>query len=146
MERDAKNRGNRKINRPLLFFISFLLLCSPIILSITSVDAAGISKIAKDELNADLSNPDIIILDVRASMNWLFSTSKIKGAVREDPRDVKSWESKYPKDKKLVLYCQTDVTSSGVAREMASAGFERIYVLKGGWSEWSSSSLPTEKK
>jgi rhodanese-related sulfurtransferase len=146
MEHDVKNRGNRKINSPLLFFVFFFLFCGPILLSITSVDAAGISKIGKDELNADLSNPDIIILDVRAPMNWLFSTSKIKGAIREDPRDVKAWESKYPKDKKLVLYCQTDVTSSGVAREMASAGFERLYVLKGGWSEWSSSNLPTEKK
>jgi hypothetical protein len=29
---------------------------------------------------------------------------KIKGAVREDPKQVSSWIDKYPKDKLLVLY------------------------------------------
>jgi hypothetical protein len=30
---------------------------------------------------------------------------KIKGAVRENPRDAEDWGRKYPKDKAIVLHC-----------------------------------------
>ena len=52
-----------------------------------------------------LGNPDLIILDVRSGMDWTDSDLKIKGAIREEPDDIKSWANKYPKNKTLVLYC-----------------------------------------
>ena len=33
------------------------------------------------------------------------SDKKIKGAVRQDPNEVKTWAASLPKDKKIVLYC-----------------------------------------
>ncbi len=106
--------------------------------------AANVTMMTREELNA-LQDGKPVILDVRPTMSWTFSGSKIKGAVREDPSNVESWQQKYPKDCQIVLYCQTDVTSSGVARKLASAGFQKIYVLKGGWSAWSDAHYPTEK-
>jgi hypothetical protein len=66
--------------------------------------SADAPRMTKDELKAMLNNPDLVILDVRAQRDWAEDDSKIKGAVREDPETVKSWASKYPKDKTLVLY------------------------------------------
>jgi rhodanese-related sulfurtransferase len=59
----------------------------------------------KEELKAMLDNPNLIIIDVRAGTDWAGSDMKIKGAVREDPNDVKSWVDKYAKDRLIILYC-----------------------------------------
>jgi hypothetical protein len=63
-------------------------------------------KMTKEQLQAMLGNPEVIILDVRVDREWKDSKSKIQGAIREDPwKGIKSWAEKYPKDKMLVLYC-----------------------------------------
>jgi hypothetical protein len=67
--------------------------------------ANGAPRISKEELRAMLGNPDLIIVDARTSGSWEESKLKIQGAVREDPKDAKSWAEKYSKDKTLVLYC-----------------------------------------
>jgi hypothetical protein len=57
-------------------------------------------KITKEEVLGMLDNSDVIIIDLRSSGGEL----KIKGAVREDPKNVSLWIEKYPKDKLLVFY------------------------------------------
>ncbi|MHC1741619.1 MAG: rhodanese-related (seleno)protein [Syntrophobacteraceae bacterium] len=108
--------------------------------------AAGYSMITADDLRTMQNAQGLVIVDVRPTTSWMFSMSKIKGAIREDPKEVSSWQNKYAKDRPIVLYCQTDVTSLGVGRRLASAGFQNVYVLKGGWSDWSHAKFPTEGK
>jgi rhodanese-related sulfurtransferase len=33
-----------------------------------------------------------------------------------------------------------------VAQELMKLGFTKVYVLKGGWNEWSKAGFPVEKK
>ena len=68
-------------------------------------DAADVPRMSKEELRVILDRPDVVVIDVRTSVSWLESKSKIKGAVREDPSKVNTWIEKYPKDKTLVFYC-----------------------------------------
>lgn len=67
--------------------------------------AAEAPRMEKEQLKVQLGNPDIVVLDVRAFTDWVMTREKIKGAVRENPRDVEDWSGKYPKDKTIVLYC-----------------------------------------
>jgi len=68
--------------------------------------AADVPRMSKEELKSMLGNPEVIILDVRASGDWDMSKTKIRGAVREDPnKSAKCWADKYSKDKTIVLYC-----------------------------------------
>ena len=67
--------------------------------------SADTPRMTKDELKALVGSPDLVILDVRAGSDWTSSDTKIKGALREDPREIDSWAAKYPKDKIIVLYC-----------------------------------------
>lgn len=65
----------------------------------------GVPRLDKDTLKGWLSDPQVIILDVRQPQDWRGSDKKIKGAVRQDPKKAKTWAAGLPKDKKIVLYC-----------------------------------------
>ena len=93
-----------------------------------------------------LSNPEVIILDVRAPKDWNPSDKKIKGAVRQDPDEVTTWAANLPKNKKIVLYCQKEGTIVRVAKKLNDLGFIQVLALKGGWSEWDKAGYPTEPK
>ena len=60
-------------------------------------------RVDKETLKSWLSDPQVLILDVRAPKDWNVSDKKIKGAVRQDPNEVKTWAANLPKDKKIVL-------------------------------------------
>lgn len=82
--------------------ISFLVLAASLSASAIAQD---VPRITKDELKAMMGSEDLVILDLRREKDWESSDSKIKGAIREDPRDIASWADKYEKDKTYVLYC-----------------------------------------
>ena len=62
-------------------------------------------RLERDTLKSWLSDPQVVLLDVRAPQDWQKSDKKIKGAQRRDPEAVKTWGPTLPKDKKIVLYC-----------------------------------------
>ena len=62
-------------------------------------------RMTKEQLKAQLGNPDVMIIDVRLSQAWNGSKEKIRGALREDPTMMDSWIGKYPKEKTYVFYC-----------------------------------------
>jgi hypothetical protein len=62
-------------------------------------------RMTKEALKGKLGDPATIVVDVRSGGSWTDSSTKIKGAVREDPAAVQNWISKYSKDKTLVFYC-----------------------------------------
>ena len=67
--------------------------------------AEGITSISTDQLKEELTKPDVIVVDVRINHDWDSSQYKIQGAQRQNPAEVQEWMGKYPKDKKIVLYC-----------------------------------------
>jgi hypothetical protein len=70
----------------------------------TTTIASGITKISKEELKSMLGNSDIFILDVDREGNWEDRDRKILGAVRENPKEIESWMTKYPKNNTFILY------------------------------------------
>jgi rhodanese-related sulfurtransferase len=83
-----------------------IVICASLALAGYSLSAAAggeIPRMTPDRLASLLGSPDLVILDVRT--DWDRSDEKIKGSVREEPGGVLEWAAKYPKDKKIVLYC-----------------------------------------
>jgi hypothetical protein len=70
-----------------------------------SAFGAEATRMEKDALKARLGQPDIIVIDVRALTDWFLTSDKIKGAVRENPKEFGEWCGKYPKGKTIVLHC-----------------------------------------
>ena len=89
----------------LLKVLTVLLALVSMALFAKAAMADEVPRMSKEELKAMLGNPDVVIIDVRSGKDWEASQSKIKGAVREEPRQAKSWADKYDKDKTYVLYC-----------------------------------------
>ena len=58
----------------------------------------------KESIKGWLSDREVIILDVRAPKDWNVSDKKIKGAVRQNPDEAKTWAANLPKNKIIVLY------------------------------------------
>ena len=72
---------------------------------ILSAQAFGqVKKISVKKMLASLDNPRFLILDVRTTESWQASDTKIKGAVRKNPKTFDSWANDLPKNKFLVLY------------------------------------------
>ena len=128
-----------------------MLMCLIILASFTATGAIAeknVPRMTKEELKKLLGNSDVIIIDVRMAKDWGASKTKIKGAVWEDPDNLKSWADKYPKDKTLVLYCSWfgEFTSAGLAQKLLVKNYKKVYALKGGWIEWLKAKYPVDKK
>ena len=82
------------------------LILSMTALSWTAVYGAEVERITKESLKEMLDDPMLVIMDVRVKSHWESSNRKIKGAIREDPKDVEAWMNRYDRDKTLVLYCK----------------------------------------
>jgi len=88
----------------LLLLILCAVLCG--LIAREGYSLMKVQRISKEELKALLNDPSVVVIDVRTDWSWQESDKKIKGAIREDPLgDVKAWALRYPKDKKIVLYC-----------------------------------------
>jgi len=85
-----------------LWFLAFLIIIPT---ASFAAGTNGFTLITADQLKNEIMNPNVVVLDVRVEPEWNSSESKIKGAVRESPKEVDDWMSKYAKDKTIVLYC-----------------------------------------
>lgn len=91
-------------NGRLIMCVNVVLTMIILVIFTTTTIASEVTKISKEELKPILGNSDIIILDVDREGNWEGRNRKILGAVRENPKEIESWMTKYPKNKTLILY------------------------------------------
>jgi rhodanese-related sulfurtransferase len=64
-----------------------------------------VKRISKESLKSLLGSENVIVVDVRTARDYSSSDLKIKGALREDPSQVRKWMGKYEKEKTLIFYC-----------------------------------------
>ena len=114
----------------------------------------AIVTITAEELKAKMANNDpVTIIDVRGAEGYAASNTTIKGAFHFKLRRIKS-RLKYaplkdlPKDREIVTYCAcpADESSIRAAETLQEAGFTRVRVLQGGWSEWLKAKGPVQPK
>jgi hypothetical protein len=92
---------NKKLSTTLMVLLAVVFMG----LFAKGVSADEVPRMTKEELQALMDNGQVVILDVRSGWDWFRTGSKIKGAIRENPKDVESWAGKYDKNKTYVLYC-----------------------------------------
>jgi rhodanese-related sulfurtransferase len=114
----------------------------------------AVAMITVEELKAKMNNNDpVTLIDVRGAEGYAASQTTIRGAFHFKLRRIKS-RLKYaplkdlPKDREIVTYCAcpADESSISAAQTLQEAGFTRVRVLKGGWSEWVKAKGPVQPK
>ena len=108
----------------------------------------AIPRVPKEMLVRHLDNSEVYVLDVRTEEAWGASEFKIKGALREDPGDLKFWVQKYRDNQAYVLYCDQpdEAASAALVQRLRDRNYSKSYALKGGWREWFKAGYPVEKK
>jgi hypothetical protein len=86
------------------------LLLIVVLSALVSWSAAGfgagsdeVPRMKIEELKPLLGSKEVVVLDVR--FEGENAPKRILGSVFENPEEVDAWSSKYPKGKKIILYC-----------------------------------------
>ena len=91
----------KKIRKMADFGILTGILC---LLAFSVASAGNVPRMTPDTLNGLLGSPGVMILDVRSASDWNPAVSKIQGAERSNPKEIKNWADAYPQGVTLVLY------------------------------------------
>lgn len=76
----------------------------------------------------------LFVLDVRDAGQ--FAKDHIPGAVNIEWRKVFAERAKLPKDRTILVYCNTSSFSGQVAMALRMDGYENVRILHGGYGEW----------
>jgi rhodanese-related sulfurtransferase len=74
------------------------------------------------------------VLDVRDATQ--FAKDHVPGAVNIEWRQVFSQRARLPRDKTILVYCNTSSFAAQVAMALRMDGFENVRLLYGGYNEW----------
>jgi rhodanese-related sulfurtransferase len=85
-------------------------------------------QIPKDEW------PKFMVIDARDPAQ--FAKGHIPGAVNMDWRQVLAKRNTIPKNKPVLIYCNTGSLSAQAGFALRVAGWENVRILQGGMSEW----------
>jgi rhodanese-related sulfurtransferase len=76
----------------------------------------------------------MMVIDARDAGQ--FSKAHIPGAVNIEWRKVLEQRSKIPKDKMVLIYCNTGSLSAQAGFALRLAGYDNVKILQGGFEEW----------
>ena len=85
-------------------------------------------QIPKDEW------PKMVVIDARDAGQ--FAKGHIPGAINMDWRQVLAQRDSIPKDKPVLIYCNTGSLSAQAGFALRVAGWENVRILQGGMEEW----------
>ena len=76
----------------------------------------------------------MVIIDARDAGQ--FAKGHIPGAINMDWRQILAKRNTIPKDKPVIVYCNTGSLSAQAGFAMRVAGWENLRILQGGMEEW----------
>ena len=85
-------------------------------------------QIPKDEW------PKMVVIDARDTGQ--FAKGHIPGAINMDWRQVLAKRNDIPKNKPVLIYCNTGSLSAQAGFALRVAGWENVRILQGGMEEW----------
>jgi rhodanese-related sulfurtransferase len=98
-----------------------------------------------DKVRLELAmDPLAILIDVR--MKFEFRRSRIGKAVHlPKKKDLDVFASSTLKHRPLYLYCTTETRARQAGELLVAHGFEKVYVIEGGFNKWKAYNLPVER-
>ncbi len=91
----------------------------------------GVKTISTDALKGILNDKDKVFIDVRTPGEY-----KSRNIRQFKNIPLGSDFSKLPKDKEIVVICQSGMRSAQACKQLKKLGFENITNVRGGMSAW----------
>lgn len=91
----------------------------------------GVNNITTKELKDLLNDQDKVFIDVRTPAEY-----KANRIPKFQNIPLGSDFSKLPKDKEIVVICQSGVRSGQACKQLKKLGYERVTNVRGGMSTW----------
>ncbi|WP_435275270.1 rhodanese-like domain-containing protein [Psychrobium sp. nBUS_13] len=115
----------------------------------TSIRASinGVKKINHQQATMLMNRQDAVVIDVRGDGEYKkghILGSKLMPLSKFKNNDLASIE-KY-KDTPIIVVCNSGMTSNQACQMMQKLGFNDLYNLQGGITEWRNANLPLTKK
>lgn len=92
----------------------------------------GVKSISTAELKNVLNDQDKVFIDVRTPGEY-----KARSIKQFKNIPLGSSFDKLPKDKEIVVICQSGMRSSNACKQLKKIGYERVTNVGGGMSAWS---------
>lgn len=108
----------------------------------------NIPKISSDDLKRILdNNKDVMIVDLRSSLDIAASPYAIPGAIQMSMEELKQRLQDIPRDKEVVLYCAcpNEASSATAALLLQKNGITKARPLAGGVETWRRNDLPVKE-
>lgn len=91
----------------------------------------GIKTIDTEQLKKELHDPDKVFIDVRNPIEY-----KAQHIQQFQNIPLKSKFKDLPKDKEIVVICQTGIRSNQACKKLKNRGYTNITNVRGGLSNW----------
>lgn len=138
-------------------FVLFLIIMVALISACGQQPAAAPATAANGEIDLatlpDLLDPatvnqireraDVLLIDVREQAEY--DAGHIPGITLIPMGEIGNRLAEIPKDKTVVVSCQSGRRSSQVASFLKEQGYTNIHDLQGGFSAWQQAGLPVEQ-
>ena len=106
-----------------------------------------IARITPEELKRRMdAREDVIVVDLRHSLEYDAEPQTIYGAVHMDPADLEEAIEVIPRDREIVLFCScpNEATAAQMALRLRSRGITRIRPLAEGLDGWRKRGFPMQ--
>ena len=106
-----------------------------------------IARITPEELKQRIdAQEDVVIVDLRHSIEFDAEPQTISGAVHMDPADLEEAIEVIPRDREIILFCScpNEATAAQMALRLRSRGITRIRPLAEGLEGWRKRGFPLQ--
>ena len=123
------NRHKIGVKAPMIEWILIIILVAFLVYRLTP--AKDVKTITAQELKSVLYDPDKVFIDVRSPIEY-----NAQHIQQFQNIPLKSKFKDLPKDKEIVVICQTGIRSNQACKKLKRRGHKNITNVRGGLSHW----------
>ena len=127
--------------------LSWFGLSGALAYSFVQSKISGVNTIGCQEATQLINQEEAIVVDVRSAEE--FRKGHIVSAKNLPLSQIQNKKFTGIENKKqipIILVCESGMRSSGAAKVLRGAEFDKVYNLRGGMGQWRSDKLPVSKK
>jgi hydroxyacylglutathione hydrolase len=103
-----------------------------------------IPQMAADEVHERMKSGDVAVLDVRGRSEWI--AGHVPGVPNIPVGHLTERLSEVPRDRPLVVHCQSGARSAIAASVLRAHGFDNVINMTGGYADWNARGNPVERE